>query len=397
MLHPGESMPARVRVVCLLLVAVAAGCGKKSPTAPSITAPTPTSPANGAIVASASQPVTLTVTNGTVSSGTVTYTFEVATDAGFTAIVATKEVPAGSGQTSATLDTLAAGRDYYWHARANSGNTAGTFSTAVKFTIGSAVTLGAPVPVSPATGTTADQKPTLIVSNVSRSGPVSAVSYRFEIASAPSFATILSSGTVPEGSGSTSFTSTVELPADTTFYWRAQAVDPANGATSPYSTTQNFATIVSIDLSKVNYQRFVNISNWPVTNRLIGVDQDGGDGHMCLNHEKRGQWPTSFFEDNPLVPVEATQWYFARINGQWYGGAGEWLRPNQICKDGQKSEDIGKDGTWGGPMDTWIPKRGELVGYMISTPARAWPTWRTIDERSNVIVQPWQVNGISTP
>jgi hypothetical protein len=97
------------------------------------------------------------------------------------------------------------------------------------------------------------------------------------------------------------------------------------------------------------------------------------------------------------VPVEANQWYFARINGQWYGGAGEWLRPNQICKEGQKSEDIGKDGTWGGPMDTWIPKRGDLVGYMISTPARTWPKQITIDQRSNVVVQPWVVNGISTP
>jgi hypothetical protein len=141
----------------------------------------------------------------------------------------------------------------------------------------------------------------------------------------------------------------------------------------------------------------VNISGWPVTDQIIAVDQDGGDGSMCINHTMRGLWPTSNFEDNPLVPVEATQWYFARINGQWYGGAGEWLRVNQICKGGQKSEDIGPDGTWGGPMDTWTPKRGDLVGYMISTPARAWPTWSTIDQRSNVVVQPWKVNGISTP
>ncbi len=382
----------------LVVVALVAGCGKKSPTAPSVTTPAPVSPANGAVLPSSTQPITLTVTNGTTTAGaTVTYTFEVATDAAFTSILISKDVPQGSAQTSVTLDVLAAGRDYYWHARTNSGNTAGSFSAAIKFTIGSAVTLGSPVPVSPATGTTADQKPTLIVSNVSRTGPVSALSYRFEIASTPAFATILSSGTVPEGSGATSFTSSVELAPDTTFYWRAQAVDSVNNATSAYSTTQTFSTILSIDLSKVNYQRFVDISKWPVTNRIIGVDQDGGDGHMCINHEKRGQWPTSFFEDNPLVPVEATQWYFARINGQWYGGAGEWLRPNQICKEGQKSEDIGKDGTWGGPMDTWVPRRGELVGYMISTPARAWPTWRTLDERSNVVVQPWQVNGISTP
>ncbi|MEO8483882.1 MAG: hypothetical protein ABI634_16855 [Acidobacteriota bacterium] len=390
-------MSARTRLACLLIVCLAAACGK-SPTTPSVPAPAPVSPANGAVLASGTQPITLTVTNSAATSGTVTYTFEVATDVAFTSVVFSKDAPQGSGQTSLTLSVLAAGRDYYWHARANSGNTAGTFSSATKFTISSGVTLGSPVPVSPATGTTADQKPTLIVSNVSRTGPVGNVSYRFEIASAPSFATILSSGTVPESNtGSTSFTSSTSLAADTTFFWRAQALDATNNATSSFSTTQTFTTVVSIDLTTVNYQRFVNISAWPVTNRIIEVDQDGGDGHMCINHEKRGQWPTSFFEDNPLVPVEATQWYFARINGQWYGGAGEWLRPNQICKEGQKSEDIGKDGTWGGPMDSWIPKRGELVGYMISTPARAWPTWRTIDQRSNVVVQPWKVNGITTP
>lgn len=394
-------MSVRMCAAASLMFATLAACGR-SPTSPagsaSVSAPGPAAPANGELVPNASQPVTLTVNNGTSTGGaTVTYTFEVATDAAFTAIISSKDVPQGQGQTSLKLDVLPAGRDYYWHARTNSNNTAGTFSVPIKFTIGPSVTLGAPVPVSPVTGTTADQKPTLIVSNVSRTGSVGALSYRFEIASSPAFSTILTSGTVPEGSGSTSFTSTVELPAETTFYWRAQAIDPANNATSSFSTVQTVATIVSIDLTKVNYQRFVNISGWPVTNRIISVDQDGGDGHMCINHEKRGQWPTSLFEDNPLVPVEATQWYFARINGQWYGGAGEWLRPNQICKEGQKSEDIGKDGTWGGPMDTWIPRRGELVGYMISTPARAWPTWRTIDQRSNVVVQPWQVNGISTP
>jgi hypothetical protein len=396
-------MPLRARTAALLLLALSVACAK-SPTGPggstSVTTPSPVSPANGAIVPNASQPITLTVTNGTVTSGTavVTYTFEVATDSAFTSIVFSKDVPQGTGQTSIKLDALAPGRDYYWHARTNGDNTAGVFSGPIKFTIGASVTLGTPLAISPTAGATADQKPTLTVSNVSRTGPVGQVSYRFEIASSATFGTILASGTVAEGgNGSTSFTSSTSLPADATFFWHAQAVDATNNATSSFSTTQSFATVLGIDLTTVNYQRFVNISGWPITDRVIEVDQDGGDGHMCINHEKRGQWPTSFFEDNPEVPVEATQWYFARINGQWYGGAGEWLRVNQICKEGQKSEDIGKDGTWGGPMDTWVPKRGELVGYMISTPARAWPTWRTIDQRSNVVVQPWKVNGITTP
>jgi hypothetical protein len=53
------------------------------------------------------------------------------------------------------------------------------------------------------------------------------------------------------------------------------------------------------------------------------------------------------------------------------------------------SENIGPDGTWGGPMDTWRPRAGELVGYMMTTPARFWPAMKTLDERSNMVVQPW--------
>ncbi|MEO7191649.1 MAG: hypothetical protein ABI051_11400 [Vicinamibacterales bacterium] len=386
------------RLIASAFLCVAVACGK-SPVSPggSPTTPGLSSPPNGALIANTAQPVTLTVTNATATSGTVSYTFEVANDSTFATVVLTKEVPQGAGETSVKLDVLPAGREYYWRARTKIGDAVGTFTAPVRFTIGAAVTISTPVPILPLSGASSDQRPRLAVSNVSSNGPAGPLSYRFEISTSAAFSPVLASGTVSEGNGSTSFTPGTDLPADAAFFWRAQVVDPASGATSPYSAPQSFSTALAVDLNKVNYQRFVNISGWPVTNRVISVDQDGGDGHMCIDHEKRGQLPTVNFEDNPLVPVEATQWYFARINGQWYAGAGEWLRPNQICKDGQKSEDIGKDGTWGGPMDTWIPKRGELVGYLISTPARSWPSQTTIDQRSNVVVRPWVVNGISTP
>ena len=53
--------------------------------------------------------------------------------------------------------------------------------------------------------------------------------------------------------------------------------------------------------------------------------------------------------------------------------------------------------SWGGPMTNWVPKAGELVGFMMSTPARTWPAGKTLDERSNVVVQPWMVSGSITP
>ena len=81
---------------------------------------------------------------------------------------------------------------------------------------------------------------------------------------------------------------------------------------------------------------------------------------------------------------------------RWGTGAGEWLRPGQTCKGGQYTEQIGPDGTWDGPMDTWQPKPGDLVGYMVTTPARAYPDFRTLDERSNILLQPWHDSRFNT-
>ncbi|HVW03589.1 MAG TPA: hypothetical protein VHB78_01215 [Vicinamibacterales bacterium] len=395
-------MSVRVWGLCLMLAAGAAAC-EKSPISPagstSVTTPSLVSPANGALVPNGAQPLTLTVRNGVVTDAgvPVSYTFEVATDSAFTVIVQTKDAPQTPGQSSVQLDPLTPGHDYYWRARTKGDDTTGVFSAPIKFTIGAAVTLSTPSAVSPLSGGTAEQKPVLTVTNVTRTGPTGTIAYRFEIATSTAFSSIVASGTVAEGSGgSTSFTSSTSLAADTTFYWRAQAVDATNDATSDYSAPQSFSTILSLDLATVNYQRFVDVSSWPITDRILSVDQDGGDGHICIDHEKSGVWPAVAFVD-PGAEIEANQWYFARISGQWYAGAGEWVRPGQICKTGQTSGEIGKDGTWGGPMDTWVPKPGELVGYMMTTPARNWPDIRTLDERSNIVVLPWKVNGRTTP
>src|SRR5262245_33926969 len=85
----------------------------------SVTVPRPVSPANNAQIRNVDQPVTLVVANAVSTQAGGTYTFEVATDAGFGAKVQTKDaVPeGGGGQTSVRLDPLTPARDYYWHAR----------------------------------------------------------------------------------------------------------------------------------------------------------------------------------------------------------------------------------------------------------------------------------------
>ena len=388
-------MSFRISVLAILLSVGLAACDS-APTSPTVTGPTLASPADGTVIGNSAQPVTLTVNNAVAGgSGALTYTFEVASDNGFTRIESTATVPRGAGaQTTATIATLSAGREYFWRVRATSGGTVGSNTAPFRFTIGAAVTIEAPVPVSPSAGGTGSQRPTLVVTNSTRSGPVGVVSYRFEIAGSAAFSPVVASGTVAEGAGTTSFAPGADLALDTTYYWRVQAVDQASAGTSGFSATRSFTTILTIDLRTVNYQRFVNVADWPETNRILSVDQDGGgSGPMCINHTKSGQWPTVPFLGDPSNHVEGSQWYLAQINGQWYAGAGEWLRPGQICKAGQLTEAIGPDGTWGGPMDTWRPRIGELVGYMVTTPARAWPDMRTIDERSNVVLRPWTENG----
>lgn len=397
--------PMRTPVFLLALAVGTAGAAacSSSPIAPAgtatVTTASLTSPANGASIANLSQPVTLTIANAYASTGTPTYTFEVASDSGFANKVVSQDVAQGSGSTtSLKLGTLPAGADYYWRTKTTAGGSSTGYTSALKFSIGAAIVVQAPAPVSPLTGATnLSQTPTFTVTNSVRSGPVTAISYRFEVSTVSTFSTITASATVAEGTTRTSWTPTSNLAGGTTYYWRAQATDTASGVTSGYSTTQSATTQVVIDLTKANYQRFVNVSGWPITDTIRAVEQDGNyPGPMCIDHTMRGVWPTSDFFGDPEVQVESNQWYIANIGGTWYAGSGENMRPNQICKQGQMSEAIGPDGTWGGPMDTWAPRAGELVGYMMTTPARFWPSMRTVDQRSQVVIQPWVDTRFST-
>src|SRR4249920_2584730 len=98
-----------LRLLVLMYLAIdLSACGQSpaQPSGSSVTSPAPSSPVNGAQIAFGSQPIVLTVVNAT--GGAATYTFEVASDAGFTVKVATKDAPAGSnGSTSVTLEPLA--------------------------------------------------------------------------------------------------------------------------------------------------------------------------------------------------------------------------------------------------------------------------------------------------
>ena len=406
-----------VRLSFTVLAAVAAACSNPStpaqPSAPtattasdaatssatsltgSVTTPRLLQPANGAQIRNLDQPVTLLVENAVVTKpGDTTYTFEVATDAGFTAKVQTKDgVAEGSGgQTSVKLDALAAARDYYWHARAQSAGTTGVFNAAYRFTIGPAISINAPAAIRPLNGAQTVALVTFTVTNAVRQGPAGPLVYRFEIATNSAFSPVAITAAIPEGQGQTSFAPAVELTGATTYFWRATALDQTNGITSTPSTTQSFVTSLAIDLSRVVYVRGPNVANWPRTALVTAVEQDGADpGPMCIRWENSTFWPDVPFFGDPNFGVYANQWYFANIGGTWYGGAGEWLyRGGSICKNGQGTFTIGPDSGFAPPFNTWAPKVGELVGLMITSPARQYPSMRSVDERSQVVLVPWR-------
>jgi len=288
---------------CALALVTAAACSSNSaPAQPSVSVgtPAPQQPANSAQIAYASQPVTLTVQNAAITSGTgaTTYVFEVATDSAFGSKVQTKDNVAegANGQTSVKLDTLANGGDYYWHSRATNGGVAGQFGAVYKFTLGSAVTLSAPVPLAPLTGAQTNPRPALRVTNSTHQGQAGPVSYKFEIARDAGFSSIVASGTNSEGTVETDFTPAADLPLGS-LYWRATATDLANNVSSTPSTAHNFTVIAYSQAERVAVQ--LGVALWP------GVQPPGAVGQAVMGDNWTIQTlhhlPTNTFFQSPTV------------------------------------------------------------------------------------------------
>ncbi|MDE3153497.1 MAG: hypothetical protein KGN76_00220 [Acidobacteriota bacterium] len=376
----------------LCLAAGIAACSS-SPSKPSITLTSPklVTPAQGAQIANAAQPITLTIQNATSTGSTaLTYTFEVATDEQFTNVVYTKSsvAPGTDGTTSQQIDTLPAGKGYYWRARADSGSTTGPVTSALNFAIGPAVTVGAPALSSPGVGATVSSaRPTLTVTNSTTTGPVGSITYKFEVSTTDSFDSLVASGTVAQSSGQTSYTLTQDLQDNTTYYWRVTATDTTNNISSTYSGVGNFKTSLGFDLNQVVYVLGPNISSWPQTSTITNAYADGSQ--LCIYHTKLGVWPTTPYPYDPSATIEGNQWVFAKINGTWYGGASDWYRPGQACK-GVTAQSIGGDAFYAWePLKSWVPHSGEVFGVADTTPARAWPSTKTLDERTDVKLLTW--------
>jgi len=241
-------------VVCALLALALGGCQtskSETPTAPTvagpipgvnITAPTPLEPAQGFKFKESQQPIRLVVQNAS-SNGVrpLSYTFEVSSDSGFATKVFSRSAiaPGSDNKTSVQIDRLDIGRAYYWRAWAEDGANTGAIATA-GFEIFPKPAVTPPGPVAPINNEqVASTTPTLRVSNATFVGPVTGLSYEFQVASDQAFSKLVTAGIVNEGPGSTTFSST-PLPNSATLFWRSRAGD--GETTSGWSTTQSFRT-----------------------------------------------------------------------------------------------------------------------------------------------------------
>jgi hypothetical protein len=406
-----------------LLLAACAQEKSSNPTSPSvagpiagvsISAPKLLQPASGAQVSFEQQPITLMVGNST-STGVrpLSYVFEIASDSAFASKIFTQTgVTAGSGgQTSFRLpQPLSADRTYFWRARAEDGANTGDYAAPTSFKVFTPVVINPPTPTAPADGSTLSTlQPKFTVNNSTRTGPVTQVSYVLEIATDVAFANKVLAVEYGETTGTTSMTPSAPLAANTRFYWHVKATDP--GHESPWSPTLTFVTPApapapapapvpppsggqlgpgdQLDLHQVTIVLgAAGIADWPVTSTVTSTTTQ--DHNFCINHTMLGSWPTTPFFGDPSTPLEGNQWVFANIGGKWYGGAADWYRPGQACKDVTR-QNIGSDGFYNWePLRSWSPAPGETFGVMDSTPARLYPDMRTIDQRTNVVLVKWQ-------
>lgn len=413
---------------CLVaLGAGASGCDvakTENPTSPSvagpiagvdITTPTLVEPSAGKRIEVTQLPVTLTIQNSTTNGQRVVkYLFEVASDAAFASkVLDPVTVPQGeNGQTKYTIDkSLESGKTYYWRAKADDGANQSAIAAARDFSIYT-LSITAPALVYPAANMhiAAAEAPVTVSLQNSLTNGERALSYVVEVATDPTFSTKVYSVEVAGGANDrTSAKIDTTLEYSRIYYWRARATDgiaqstwssanafsvdppvaappptPAPGPSPTPSPTP--AGNDAIDLRTVSWSVGENLSSWAVTSTMIS----GGwsNNELCTNHTMAGRWPTYPFFGDPYNPVEGNQVVLAKINGQWYGGSGEWLRPGQTCK--VVPYDMGPDTFYNAPppLCYWIPQPGEWYGLMVSTPSRA-GQWGTA-ERSNVILVQWK-------
>jgi hypothetical protein len=384
-----------------------AGC-TKSPTSPtgavSATWPVAVSPTEAAQVPFASQPVRLVVTNAVTAGSTApTYTFQVASDTGFTNIVFTQSgVAQGSnGQTTLTINNLAGSSTYYWRAHADT-DAAGPWSRMRSLAIGPPVVLQTPTLAAPDDGGTSVTPIGLTVNNVQRSGPAGAIMYRVDVSDSSSFGNIVFTTTVPENggpAGQTSVSVTASLMEGATYYWRAQAVDPSDGITTAYSGTRSFKTLALPLFDPTTAKMWDNPPDtmlWPATAKITSINFTGDA--MEVDFDKRtgpNRWPDVPFGSGD---IEYTLGMCLDINKQWNCSAVvQFWYGRDLASTAPPANfyyEWWYNAVRWGPMAGYEPAEGEIVGVFVAAGNTRYSgyteaTCPRVCERSNVQLVPF--------
>jgi len=247
-------------IIALAWVTVTTACSS-SPTAPpsaaspltSGLAPTPTAPTFNAAVGLRPRFVVTNVAplDGIASpySARTAYWFEVSSMSSFGSLLASGTINEEVGQTSFSPSSDLPLGALYWRARAQYSNgLTGPFTSAQAFRVVPASTyIDPPTVIGPLNGSDVELRARFQVWNARSPNPLAALTYRFDVSRDPSLNPVIST-TVAEGNavGGTSISTTAALSAelsfDTTYFWRAQAIDTQSGAASAFTPVFTFRT-----------------------------------------------------------------------------------------------------------------------------------------------------------
>ncbi len=409
------------------LVVFAAACTKSSPTRPTdgasagttasvtdatsgitITTPTPAAPADGQKFKYTDQPITLTVNNAASTGGTMTYSFQVASDSAFATIVFSKDGVATGGGTTTSLkidSTLAGNKDYFWRARAVSGGVSGPYSKSRTFNVGPQIVIQAPTPVSPTNGgQSSGTPPSFTVANASRTGPAGAITYQFSISDSAAFGNVLGSATVPEGPGQTTASINVRLNTNATYYWRAQAIDAANGVSGPFSAVSAFKYVPFDMRQAVIHDNPPDVGFWDETAKITSVEFT--DEAFLVDFDKRDgpdRWRDLDFGDGRGDTLEYTLGLCVDISGTWHCSAVVQFWYGRELTASTPPSYVGRnwfyDSRWGAMMG-YQPSDGETVGIWVGHGNLRGKSYTgascpQICDRSNVQMVTWQNGGHS--
>ncbi len=125
------------------------------------------------------------------------------------------------------------------------------------------VTVSAPTLTQPASDAVSFGWPTFTWNNASKTNTTNALLYRFDLSTQQDFATVAHTTTVPEGSGTTSYTppSTLAPPTEGNLFWRVVAIDQANAIQSQPSDVMRFAYYENTRQNQIAQQLYGGL--WP--------------------------------------------------------------------------------------------------------------------------------------